>query len=144
MATLTRVLALALSLSAWPAHAQMTTGSISGRITDAQGAAVPGVTIEARNADTGLVRAAVSNDTGTYHLSALPVGTYAVIAQLSGFRRFEATDIAVNIGRGVSLNPTLQVELTQSITVTATTGRFRRGRHRSAKSSIWGGSRACR
>ena len=122
MATLTRVLALALSLSAWPAHAQMTTGSISGRITDAQGAAVPGVTIEARNADTGLVRAAVSNDTGTYHLSALPVGTYAVIAQLSGFRRFEATDIAVNIGRGVSLNPTLQVELTQSITVTATTG----------------------
>ena len=88
MAALTRVVALALSLSAWPAHAQMTTGSISGRITDAQGAAVPGVTIEARNADTGLVRVAVSNDAGTYRLSALPVGTYAVTAQLSGFRRF--------------------------------------------------------
>ena len=110
MATLTRVLALALSLSAWPAHAQMTTGSISGRITDAQGAALPGVAIEARNTGTGLVRAAVSSDTGTYHLSALPVGTYAVMAQLSGFRRFEATDVAVNIGRDVSLNPTLQVD----------------------------------
>jgi hypothetical protein len=100
----------------------MTTGSISGRITDAQGAAVPGVTIEARNADTGLVRVAVSNDAGTYRLSALPVGTYAVTAQLSGFRRFEATDVAVNIGRDALLNPTLQVELTQSITVTATPG----------------------
>ena len=122
MAALTRVLALALSLSAWPAHAQMTTGSISGRITDAQGAAVPGVTIEARNADTGLVRVAVSNDAGTYRLSALPVGIYAVTAQLSGFRRFEATDVAVNIGRDPLLNPTLQVELTSSITVTATPG----------------------
>src|SRR5687768_8030002 len=122
MATFTRVLALALSLAAWPAHAQMTTGSISGRITDAQGAALPGVTIEGRNTDTGFVRAAVSNDTGTYHLSALPVGTYAVTAQLSGFRRFEATDVVVNIGRDLSLNPTLQVELTQSITVTATPG----------------------
>src|SRR5688500_14997971 len=117
MATFTRVLALALSLAAWPAHAQMTTGSISGRITDAQGAALPGVTIEGRNSDTGFVRAAVSNDTGTYHLSALPVGTYAVTAQLSGFRRFEATGVVVNIGRDVSLNPILQVELTQSITV---------------------------
>src|SRR5687768_4816817 len=122
MATLTRVLALALSLSAWPAHAQMTTGSISGRITDAQGAAVPGATIEARNTDTGFVRTVVSNDSGTYHLSALPVGTYALTAQLSGFRRFEASDVVVHIGRDVSLNPTLQVELTQSITVTAAPG----------------------
>jgi hypothetical protein len=120
MATLTRVLvALALSLAAWPAHAQMTTGSITGRITDAQGAAVPGVTIQARNTETGLNRTDMTDQSGTYRLSALPVGTYTVTAELSGFRRYEASAVAINIGRDVALDATLQVGRTQDITVTA-------------------------
>ena len=119
MATLTRAVALGLILAASPARAQMTTGSISGRVNDAQGAAVPGVTIEARNTGTGFVRIDVTSQTGSYHLSALPVGTYTVTAELSGFRRFEAPGIAVNIGRDAVLNPTLQVALEQAITVNA-------------------------
>src|SRR5687767_479282 len=69
MATLTRAVALGLILAASPARAQMTTGSISGRVNDAQGAAVPGVTIEARNTGTGFVRIDVTSQTGSYHLS---------------------------------------------------------------------------
>jgi hypothetical protein len=121
MASLTRVLvALALSLAAGPAHAQMTTGSISGRVTDAQGAAVPGVGIQARNTETGFIRSDTTDQTGSYHLSALPVGRYGVTADLSGFSRIEATGLAVNIGRDLALDLTLQVALAQEITVTAT------------------------
>src|SRR5688572_12129919 len=121
MAPMTRVLvALALSLAVSPVHAQMTTGSISGRVTDAQGAAVPGVTLQARNRETGFVRSDITDQTGTYHLSALPVGTYGVTAELSGFRRIETTGVAVNIGRDLALDLRLQVALAQEITVTAT------------------------
>jgi hypothetical protein len=123
MATLTRVLAaLALSLAAWPAHAQMTTGSVTGRITDAQGAAIPGVAVHATNSDTGFTRADTTDQAGSYRLSALPVGTYTITAQLAGFRRHDETDVAVNIGREFGLDLTLQVGLAEAITVTAAPG----------------------
>ena len=57
------------------AAAQQTTGTISGRVLDAQGSAVPGVTVTARSADTGFVRTEVSDTEGVYRLQALPVGT---------------------------------------------------------------------
>jgi outer membrane receptor protein involved in Fe transport len=121
MALLTRVfVALVLSLAAWPASAQMTTGSISGRITDAQGGAMPGVSIEARNRDTGFIREDVSDEAGTYHLSALPVGSYDISANISGFRRHEAPAVPVNIGREVAHDIELQVgPLTETVTVSA-------------------------
>jgi hypothetical protein len=48
-------------LAATPAVAQQTTGTITGRIVDAQGAAVPGVTVSGRNPDIGFVRTDVSD-----------------------------------------------------------------------------------
>ena len=44
----------ALVLLSSPAFAQQTTGNISGRITDDQGAAVPGVTVTGKNTENGL------------------------------------------------------------------------------------------
>jgi outer membrane receptor protein involved in Fe transport len=121
MALLTRALAaLVFTVAALPASAQMTTGSISGRITDSQGGAIPGVFIEARNRDTGFTREGVSDEAGTYHLSALPVGAYDLSADLSGFRRFEAPAVTVNIGRDVEFDFVMQVgALTETVTVSA-------------------------
>ena len=59
-----------------PALAQQTTGTIAGRLVDAQGAAVPGVTVTGRNTQTGFVRTGVTDGEGVYRLTALPVGTY--------------------------------------------------------------------
>ena len=124
MVFLTRVvvLALALALASIPAHAQMTTGSIGGRVVDIQGGALPGVLVEARNADTGFVRSDVTDSSGAYHLAALPAGSYLVLVELAGFRRYEARNVVVNVSREHVLDVKLQLAgVVQDVTVKAAT-----------------------
>jgi outer membrane receptor protein involved in Fe transport len=114
------VTAIALALAALPAYAQMTTGAVTGRITDEQGGAIPGVVVQAQNGETGFVRTDVTDETGTYYLAALPVGSYAVTTDLSGFREFRAPAVPVNISRDVTLDVTLQLAtLAETVTVSA-------------------------
>ena len=94
----------ALVFTSSAASAQQTTGSISGRITDAQKAAVPGVTVTAKNKATGFSRSEVSDSEGVYRLNALPVGSYDVHAELSGFAPFDRKDLIVNIGESLDVN----------------------------------------
>jgi outer membrane receptor protein involved in Fe transport len=105
-----------------PAHAQQTTGNISGRLVDAQGAAVPGVTVTGRNTQTGFTRADVSDSEGVYRLSALPVGTYDLSAELQGFSTVEHKAIVVNVGQSLEIGMTLKVAgVSESVTVTGAT-----------------------
>lgn len=62
---------LALIAVASPAASQTTTSDISGIITDARGAALNGVAVRARNADTGFARVAETDQRGTYRLAGL-------------------------------------------------------------------------
>src|SRR3954469_11550921 len=64
----------ALAVGSTPAAAQQTTGNIQGRIVDAQKAAVPGVTVTAKNPSTGYSRSEVTDTEGIYRLNGLPVG----------------------------------------------------------------------
>ena len=77
----------ALLVAAPAAHAQQTTGNVSGRIVDAQGGAIPGVTVTSTNPRTGFSRSDVSDAEGIYRLNALPVGTYDLTAELAGFNK---------------------------------------------------------
>jgi hypothetical protein len=63
-------------------------GSIAGRVTDPSGAAMPGVTVVARNADTGAVHRATTDENGAFALPDLPVGRYTVEAEHSGFKPY--------------------------------------------------------
>ena len=74
--------AVILLLTCASAFAQQTTGNITGRVVDEQGAAVPGATVTAKSASTGFTRTEVSDAEGIYRLSALPVGIYDVTAEL--------------------------------------------------------------
>src|SRR5205814_4726715 len=56
------------------ALAQQTTGNVTGRVVDEQGAGVPGATVTAKSATTGFSRTEVSDAEGVYRLTALPVG----------------------------------------------------------------------
>ena len=67
-----------------PAFAQ-STGTISGRITDQSGLAMPGVSIVATNTATGIARDTVTNEQGLYSMAALQPGTYDVKVELAGF-----------------------------------------------------------
>jgi hypothetical protein len=100
------------------AAAQQTTGGISGKIIDDQGAAVPGATVTAKNDATGFVRSATSDGEGIFRLSALPVGSYDLTAELSGFSKIESKAIVVNVGQTVDLSLTLKLATVQeTITV---------------------------
>ena len=101
------------------AAAQQTTGNIQGRITDAQGSAIPGVSVTGRNPATGFVRTEVSDAEGNYRLTGLPVGIYDITAELQGFSKFERKEVIVNVGQTVSIDVNLNVAgVQEAVTVT--------------------------
>src|SRR5688572_11865805 len=114
--------ALAIALAAPAALAQQTTGNITGRIVDDQGAAIPGATVTGKNAQTGFTRTDVSDGEGIYRLTALPVGTYDVTAELQGFSRYESKGIVLNIGQTLDVDMAMKVAgLQEAITVSGAT-----------------------
>src|SRR4029450_11228306 len=68
------------------AHAQTGAASITGLVLDQTNVPVPGVTITATNQATNVAYTAVSNEAGNYTITSVPVGTYVVKAELTGFR----------------------------------------------------------
>jgi hypothetical protein len=82
---------------ALPAHAQVTTGSISGTVVDQSGAAVPGATITATNRETHASAVAQSNDSGYFKLGFLAVGSYDVTIDRPSFRSVKISAAAVQV-----------------------------------------------
>src|SRR5262245_30795639 len=113
------LLALAFGVPT-PATAQTTNGVISGIVSDAQGAVLPGVTLTLRNTETGLTRTLVTETDGIYRAGGLPPGPYSIRAELQGFGTVEATDVTVAVGTEAVRNLTMQVQgVQESVTVTA-------------------------
>ncbi|MCU1382858.1 MAG: TonB-dependent receptor [Acidobacteria bacterium] len=102
--------------------AQGTSGTITGRVLDQQGSAVPGVTVTAKSAATGFTRTEVSDSEGVYRLSALPVGVYDVTAELQGFKTISKKSVEVNVAQTQSVDFPLQVaQLAETVNVTGAT-----------------------
>jgi outer membrane receptor protein involved in Fe transport len=85
-------------------NAQTINGSISGVVSDADGAAIPGANITVTNTETGAARSAVSNDEGLYKIASLPVGNYNVTAEKDGFAKSATTDVAVSVSVDTQAN----------------------------------------
>ena len=116
------MIVLCSAATASAAFAQQTTGIITGRLVDAQSSAVPGVTVTARNTQTGFTRIDVSDAEGVYRLTALPVGTYDVMAELQGFAKLERKGIVLNVGQTLDLGlPMTLAGVSESVTVTGGT-----------------------
>ena len=115
----TKALCVCLLTYAAPAFAQQTSGNITGRVLDDQGAAVPGTTVTATSTATGFVRTDVTDAEGLFRLNALPVGTYDLVAELQGFTRVEQKGVIVNVAQTTDLNISLRVaQIAETITVT--------------------------
>jgi len=100
--------------------AQSTGSQLSGRVSDSSGGAVPGVTITASNAQTGLTRTTVTESDGSYRFPSLPVGIYTVTAELSGFATVKTENVQLNVATPREVNVTLkQAAVSEAITVTA-------------------------
>src|ERR1700704_966874 len=75
-----------LSLPASIRGQAVATGTISGQVTDASGAAVVGATITLTDSSQGVVRTTTANDEGRYVLVNVPPGTYTLAVNKTGFR----------------------------------------------------------
>src|SRR5262245_28630623 len=105
------------SITAW---AQGGTAQISGTVTDASGAVLPGVEVTATQTATGLTRSTVTNETGSYVLPTLPLGPYKLEAALNGFRTFVQSGIVLQVNSSVVINPALEVgQVAQTVEVQA-------------------------
>jgi len=101
------------------AQSQATTAEINGRVADAQGGVLPGVTVTATNPETGYSRTAVTNEEGVFVLPLLPPGTYEVTMELSGFNTFKQM-VRSTVGATSTLNPSLQLAgVQEQVTVRA-------------------------
>src|SRR6476660_9266550 len=81
---LTAAVACCLTLHT-AAFAQVTTADIIGRVTDASGAVLPGVTVTVENLGTHETRVAPTEASGDYAFTLLPIGRYTVKVELQGF-----------------------------------------------------------
>ena len=100
---------------------QITTGVIQGTVTDATGAALPGVTIEARNVNTNLVRSLVTENDGRFVFLQLPPGTYRLNFSLSGFATHVQDNVELTVGQTITLPIAMKVSgLAETVTVSGT------------------------
>lgn len=92
---------------------------ITGTLVDQSGGALPGVTVTAKNQETGLTRTAVSEGAGVYRVPALPPGTYTLSVELAGFNTETRTDLVLVIDQIATVDVTMSpATLRESITVT--------------------------
>ena len=82
------------------------TASISGTVTDASGAVVAGATVTATNVGTGLATTQTTNGQGFYSFQALPLGTYTLDVQQTGFKALPPDGT-----RGLDVNSALVVDV---------------------------------
>jgi Carboxypeptidase regulatory-like domain len=90
-------------------NAQQITGSITGAVTDQQGALVPNADIKATNVATGFTRSSKSDSAGTYNIQYLPVGGYTVTVEAAGFKKFVQQNLTIAVDQALPLNVTLTV-----------------------------------
>jgi hypothetical protein len=110
---------LAFVLIVSSAAAQMTaTGKITGKVVDEQGAPLPGVAVEGESPRLVGKAMAVTDETGSFRLFALPSGTYVVTFTLQGFQPLKRDGIVLQLEQTITLNATLkQSTLVETVTV---------------------------
>ena len=111
---------MVLFLAAPPLLAQQGTTELRGRVADAQGGVLPGVSVTVRNQATGMYRETVSSSDGSFIASGLVPGTYEVVAELSGFKKFQRKDLILEVGKTASIDVAMEVGgIEQTVTVNA-------------------------
>src|SRR5687767_15857429 len=95
-AVLTFLAVFAFTISAFAqGGGASSTGTIQGRVTDAQGAVLPGVTVTATSPSALGSQTAVTSETGNYRFPAVPPGVYALSFELGGFNMLRREGIQI-------------------------------------------------
>jgi hypothetical protein len=111
---------LLLAATSLIGEAQTTTASMLGNVRDNTGAAIPQAEVTAQNLETSLSRSTVSDESGAYLITNLPVGDYAITAQKEGFTKYIQKGITLTVDQNARVDVLLTVgDVRQSVTVTA-------------------------
>ncbi|HJU41429.1 MAG TPA: carboxypeptidase regulatory-like domain-containing protein [Vicinamibacterales bacterium] len=95
------------------------TGTIQGRVTDASGGVLPGVTVTASSPSMIGTQSQVSNENGSYRFPAVPPGSYTLTFELTGFNTVKRDGIEISLGFTANVNAELAVAtLQETVTVT--------------------------
>jgi hypothetical protein len=101
-------------------HAQVTTGTITGTVTDSSGAAVAEASVQIENTGTAVSQTLNTDGQGRYNATNLAVGTYKVTASKPGFATVVRTGVNLTVGSSLLEDFTLQVgQSNQTVTVAA-------------------------
>jgi len=101
-----------------PVHAQFANADLAGTVVDSEGGTLPGVTVTATNDATGLGRSTVTANNGGYLINGLRPGLYSIEFALDGFQGLKREGVQLPVGQTVRLEISLEVGLTETITVT--------------------------
>jgi outer membrane receptor protein involved in Fe transport len=98
------------------------TATLQGTVKDEKGSVVPGAKVTARNLATGIERTTQTDSDGNYQIASLPVGSYSIGVESSGFKRQLVSNMSVEVGRTIEKDFSLEVgTLEQNVNVTADT-----------------------
>jgi hypothetical protein len=107
-------------LSVRPTNAQILYGGLVGNVTDPSGSAIPAAKVTINHAATGIMREAVTNESGTYRFSTIPPGMYSVRVHAEGFRAFNQSGVEVSANNLTRIDTRLEIgEVTEQVTVEA-------------------------
>src|SRR4030095_11648608 len=84
--------------------AQSPQATITGSVTDPQGASIVGAAVSAVHLQTGVETAAKANESGIYSLRFLPIGSYTIKASHSGFHGYTREGIVLTTGQNLELD----------------------------------------
>src|SRR5581483_6943240 len=91
------------------AWAQEVTASITGTVTDPSGAAIAGATVTTMSQERGVTYTSTTNDSGSYRISQLPVGTYNLKVEKSGFALADHPPFVLNVNQVARVDVTMKV-----------------------------------
>src|SRR5262245_17999012 len=89
--------------------AGQTSATVTGAITDSTGGAIVGVQLTLQQAETGLVRRAMSAVDGRFVFAGVPVGQYVLRAEMAGFRTLVRQNVTLTVGQTLSLTLVMEV-----------------------------------
>lgn len=116
------MLVLGTLLTAFAAWGQGNQGTIEGVTVDQSGGGVPEAKLTVTNESTGLKFNATSDSNGLFSFPVLPVGTYTIEVEHSGFTKLTQKNVTLTVGARLNLSLALTVAgQTQAITVTGET-----------------------
>ena len=116
------LLAMAFTLAIAATGLAQQPGEIYGKVIDASGAVMPGVTVTLSSPMLLQPMTATSSDSGAYRFPGLGVGVYTVTFEIAGFKTFVRSDVRMEIGATVQINATLQVSsVSETVTVSGAT-----------------------